>query len=58
MVHIGTRWIAVLPDRLVELGNIEGDFVLERERDRTGKTTEVRIMPPSASKPIPSAVHP
>jgi hypothetical protein len=58
MVHIGTRWIAVLPDRLVELGNIAGDFVLERERDRTGKTTDVRLMPPSASKPIPSAVHP
>ena len=47
MVHIGTRWVAVLPDRVVELGNIEGDFVLERERDRTGKTIEVRIMPPS-----------
>ena len=58
MVRIGTRWVAVLPDRLVELGNIEGDFVVERERDRTGKTTEVRIMPSSASKLIPSAVHP
>jgi hypothetical protein len=49
MVHIGTRWIAVLPDRFVELGNVEGDFVVMRERDASGKTTAIRIAPPSPS---------
>jgi hypothetical protein len=49
MVHIGTRWIAVLPDRLVELGNVEGDFVVMRERDAAGRTTGIRIAPPSSS---------
>jgi hypothetical protein len=57
MVHIGTRWIAVLPDRLVELGNVEGDFVATRERDATGKTTAIRIMPPSPSRSDLPAKH-
>jgi hypothetical protein len=55
VVHIGTRWIAVLPDRIVELGNVEEDFVLMRERSLTGKTVDVRVSPP---KPTPPPVHP
>jgi hypothetical protein len=58
LVRIGTRWIAVLPDRIVELGNVEQDFVLMRERDPTGKTIELRVMPPSPPKPAPPPAHP
>ena len=38
MVRIGTRWIAVLPDRTVEFRNVEDEFVLIRERGPTGRT--------------------
>lgn len=58
VVHIGTRWIAVLPDRIVELGNVEEDFMLMRERGLTGKTVGVRVAPPSPPKPTPPPVHP
>jgi len=45
LVQIGPRLIAVLPDRNVELGNVKPEVVLARERDPTGKTTQVRVMP-------------
>jgi len=45
VVRIGARVVAVLPDRLVELGNVKPDFALMRERDPTGKTTQVRVRP-------------
>jgi hypothetical protein len=45
VVHVGTRLIAVLPDRIVELGSAERDPALLRERDPTGKTVQVRIRP-------------
>jgi hypothetical protein len=62
LVYIGTRWIAVLPDRIVELGRVEQGFVLERERGPTGKTIDVRIVPRSSRKPaappgLPDAGH-
>jgi hypothetical protein len=44
LVQIGTRLIAVLPDRIVELGNVKPEVVLARERDPTGKTTQVSVM--------------
>jgi hypothetical protein len=44
LVHSGTRLIAVLPDRIVELENAKPDFALKRERDPTGKTTHVSVM--------------
>ncbi len=47
IVRVGKRWSAVLPDRIVELGNVEQDFVLERTRGPTGKTIELRVRPPS-----------
>ncbi len=43
LVSINTRRIAVLPDRIVELGNFESNVALIRERDPTGKTIQVRI---------------
>jgi hypothetical protein len=45
LVHTGPRVIAVLPDRIVELGNVKPNFVLMRERDSTGRTTQVRVKP-------------
>jgi hypothetical protein len=47
IVRIGSRWIAVLPDRIVELGHGEEAIVLERGRGPTGRTIELRIKPPS-----------
>jgi hypothetical protein len=54
VVYIGSRWIAVLPDCIVELGRIEQSFVLERERGPTGKTVDVRIVPRSSQQPATS----
>jgi hypothetical protein len=51
VVHIGTRRVAVLPDRIVELGNVERDFVLMRERGPTGRTIGVQVKPPSPATP-------
>jgi hypothetical protein len=45
VVHVGARLIAVLPDRIVEMGSAKPDPVLLRERDPTGKTVQVRIKP-------------
>ena len=47
MVRIGTRWIAVLPDRNVEFRNVEDEFVLMRERGPTGRTIGVEVRPPA-----------
>jgi hypothetical protein len=47
IVRIGSRWMAVLPDRILELGHGEGVIVLERGRSPTGRTIELRIRPPS-----------
>jgi hypothetical protein len=47
IVRVGKRWSAVLPDRIVELGNVEQGFVLDRTRGPTGKTIELRVRPPS-----------
>jgi hypothetical protein len=46
-VRMGKNWIAVLPDRIIELGHGEGAIVLERGRGPTGRTIELRIKPPS-----------
>jgi hypothetical protein len=51
MVYIGERGIAVLPDRIVELGRLEQNFVLLRDRGPTGKTIDLRIAPGSSQKP-------
>ena len=51
MVRIGTRWIAVLPDRTVEFRNVEDEFVLIRERGPTGRTIGVEVRPPSPTTP-------
>jgi hypothetical protein len=56
VVHIGARWIAVLPDRILELGHVEQAFTLERQRSPTGKTTDVRIMPPAPQTPAAAPV--
>jgi hypothetical protein len=45
VVQAGTRLTAVLPDRVVELGNSNREFFLLRERDPSGKTVHVRIKP-------------
>jgi hypothetical protein len=45
VVQVGPRLIAVLPDRIVELGSAKRELFLQRERDPTGKTTQVRIRP-------------
>jgi len=58
MVRIGTRWLAVLPDRIVELGNVEQDFVVIRERSPTGRTIQLRIMPPLPPAPAAVPAHP
>jgi hypothetical protein len=57
-VRIGSRWIAVLPDRILELGHVEGDFALERGRGPTGRTIELRVMPPSRPPPTVAPAHP
>ena len=57
-VHIGNRWIAVLPDRIVELGIIGHDFVLMRKRGPTGRTIEVQVMPPPPLTPAAAPAHP
>jgi hypothetical protein len=57
MVHIGKRWIAVLPDRTVELGNVEDEFVLIRERGPTGRTIGVQVKPPSPATPTATPVQ-
>jgi hypothetical protein len=57
-VHVGNRWFVVLPDRIVELGNIRHDFVLKRKQSPTGRTIEVRVMPPSPLTPIAKPAHP
>ena len=51
IVRIGSRWIAVLPDRILELGHGEGAIVLERGRGPTGRTIELRIKPPLPQAP-------
>jgi hypothetical protein len=51
IVRIGTRWIAVLSDRTVDLGHVEDDFVLMRERGPTGRTIGVQVKPPSPATP-------
>jgi hypothetical protein len=58
MVRIGTRWVAVLPDRVLELGNVEQEFELERERSPTGRTIELRIKPPLPQTPAAAPAHP
>jgi hypothetical protein len=45
VVRVGTRLTVILPDRTVEFGNTKSDFFLMRERDPTGKITQVRIKP-------------
>jgi hypothetical protein len=57
MVHIGKRWIAVLPDRTAELGNVEDEFVLIRERGPTGRTIGVQVKPPSPATPTAAPVQ-
>jgi hypothetical protein len=51
IVRIGSRWIAALPDRIVELGHGEGAILLEPGRGPTGRTIELRIKPPSPQAP-------
>jgi hypothetical protein len=43
IVQIGSRVRAILPDRIVELGDLESGFFLMRQRDPTGKTIDVRV---------------
>jgi Fe-S-cluster containining protein len=50
LVHIGTRWLAMLPDQIIELGNFAEDFVVERERDASGKAIKLRVLPSSPSQ--------
>jgi hypothetical protein len=57
IVRIGTRWVVVLPDRTVELGHVEGDFVLARERGPTGRTIGVQVKPPSPAMPTAAPVQ-
>jgi hypothetical protein len=57
-VHIGSRWIAVLPDRVVELGNVGHDFALMQRRDPTGRTIEVRVVPRPPPTPTAAPAHP
>lgn len=57
MVRVGRRWTAVLPDRILELGQVEEDIVLMRERGPTGKTIGIRLMPDAPSAAASSA-HP
>jgi hypothetical protein len=47
VVRIGSRWIGVLPDRIVELGHGDGAVQLERGRGPTGRMIALRILPPS-----------
>jgi len=54
IVRIGSRRIGVLPDRILELGHAEGAILLERVRGPTGRTIELRILPPSP--PAPAAL--
>ena len=56
MVRIGTRWIAVLPDRTVEFRNVEDEFVLIRERGPTGRTIGVEVRPPLPATPTAVSV--
>ncbi len=58
LVRVGRRWSALLPDRIVELGDVEGDFVLERERGLTGKTIALRVKARSPPRAIALAQHP
>jgi hypothetical protein len=60
VVRVGTRWRAVLPDRIVELENVEHeqDFVLDRTRDLTGKTIGLRVTSRSRLKAITKPQHP
>jgi hypothetical protein len=58
MVYVGSRWTAVLPDRILELGNVEQELVLERERSPTGRTIELRITRPSSQTPAAAPAHP
>jgi hypothetical protein len=43
-VMIGSRWIAILPDRDVDIGNLAPDEMIELRGERTaaGETLEVR----------------
>jgi hypothetical protein len=52
LIRVGRRWSALLPDRIVELGNVGQDFVLERTRSPTGKTIELHVKPQSARQAI------
>ena len=45
VVHVRAQLIAVLPDRIVELGSAKPEFLLLRERDPSGRTIQVRIKP-------------
>jgi hypothetical protein len=58
IVRIGSRWTGVLPDRILELGHVEGAFVLERGRGPTGRTIELRVKPPSPQAPAAAPAHP
>jgi hypothetical protein len=58
MVRIGSRWTAVLPDRILDLGHVEGPFVIERGRGPTGRTIELRIKPGSPQAPVAAPAHP
>jgi hypothetical protein len=58
MVRIGSRWTAVLPDRILELGHVEGAFALERGRGPTGRTIELRVKPPSPQAPAAAPAPP
>jgi hypothetical protein len=58
MVRMGSRWTAVLPDRILELGHVEGAFVLERGRGPTGRTIELRIKLPSPEAPAAAPANP
>jgi hypothetical protein len=57
-VHIGNRWLAVLPDLIVELGNIRQNFVLQRTLGPTGRTIEVKVVPVSPPSPASAPGHP
>jgi hypothetical protein len=58
MVRIGSRWTAVLPDRILDLGHVEGPFVIERGRGPTGRMIELRIKPASPQAPAAAPAHP
>jgi hypothetical protein len=58
MVYIGARWVAVLPDRILELGRVGEEGVLQRERSPTGRTIGLHFVPPSPPTPAAAPVHP